>query len=65
MPNKYAIEFAPGCFDDFEGTQEELEQFVLQIMTMADTGELFTESVPVSEEEAHKIFERIKKRLTN
>lgn len=65
MPTKYTIEFAPGCFDDFEGTQEELEQFVLQIMTMADNGDLFNEAMPVSEEEAHKIFERIQKRSTN
>jgi NTP pyrophosphatase (non-canonical NTP hydrolase) len=65
MPTKYTIEFAPGCFDDFEGTQEELNELILQLMNLADNGELFNESMPVSEEEAHKIFERIQKRSTN
>ncbi len=34
------IEFAPGCFDRFEGTQEELDEFVKEITTM------FTEMTP-------------------
>ena len=65
MPTKFTIEFAPGCFDDFEGTQDELEELVLQIMALADNGELFNESMPVSEEEANQIFQKIKNRLTN
>lgn len=28
------IQFAPGCFDKFEGTQEELDEFVKEITTM-------------------------------
>ncbi len=28
------IEFAPGCFDNFEGTQEELDELIQQIETM-------------------------------
>lgn len=35
------IIFAPGCFDDFEGTQEELDQLVSEINRMVETGELF------------------------
>lgn len=34
------IEFAPGCFDNFEGTQEELDEFIKEIRTM------FTELTP-------------------
>jgi hypothetical protein len=34
------IEFAPGCFDKFEGTQEELDEFIKEIKTM------FTELTP-------------------
>ncbi len=29
---KMRVEFAPGCFDNFEGTQEELDEFVKHIM---------------------------------
>lgn len=31
MNTKVKITFAPGCFDNFEGTQEELDQLVNQI----------------------------------
>jgi hypothetical protein len=31
---KLKIEFAPGCFDQFEGTQEELDQMIKEIMDM-------------------------------
>ena len=47
--NKKPIEiiFAPGCFDSFDGTQEELDELIQQIKTMAETGELFEKSEPV------------------
>jgi hypothetical protein len=32
--NKMKIEFAPGAFDDFEGTQEELDELVAEIKNM-------------------------------
>lgn len=34
------IEFAPGCFDNFEGTQEELDEL------MAEITKMFTEMTP-------------------
>ena len=34
------IEFAPGCFDSFEGSQEELDELVAQIHEMFESGEL-------------------------
>ena len=33
------IEFAPGCFDGFEGTQEELDELIAQIKEMFASGE--------------------------
>jgi len=43
--NKKPVEvvFEPGCFDNFEGTQEELDELVQQIKNMAQTGELFSQ----------------------
>lgn len=38
---KPKIVFAPGSFDNFEGTQEELDQLVQQIKDMVESGELF------------------------
>jgi len=33
------IEFAPGCFDNFEGSQEELDELVNQIKEMFASGQ--------------------------
>lgn len=41
------IVFAPGCFDSFEGSQEELDQMIAEITQMAESGELFEKSQPV------------------
>ena len=38
------IEFAPGCFDAFEGSQEELDELVAEITRMAQSGELLEKS---------------------
>ena len=46
---KMEIVFAPGCFDQFDGTQEELDELMKQIQDMADSGELQEMSVPLSE----------------
>jgi hypothetical protein len=34
------VTFMPGCFDSFEGTQEELDDLIKQITEMAESGEL-------------------------
>ena len=34
------IEFAPGCFDNFEGTQEELDGLIAEIQRMFESGEI-------------------------
>lgn len=39
------IEFAPGCFDTFEGTQEELDALQAEIMRMFESGEIADQAV--------------------
>jgi len=41
---KPEIIFAPGCFDSFEGTQEELDEMIAEIKRMAESGELFEQA---------------------
>lgn len=41
------IEFAPGCFDNFEGTQEELDGLIEEIKRMFVSGEAQLKSVPL------------------
>ena len=57
------IEFAPGCFDDFDGTQEELDELVAQLTAMAASGELLAKSTPVDfdEEDDEELKEFIEK----
>lgn len=41
------VVFAPGCFDNFEGTQEELDDLIAEIHKMVETGEIFDKSKPL------------------
>ena len=43
------VTFAEGCFDSFDGTQEELDELVAKIQEMAASGELAERAVPVDE----------------
>jgi len=43
-PKDVKVVFAEGCFDNFEGTQEELDEFVAEINRMAESGEIFENS---------------------
>jgi hypothetical protein len=45
---KVEVVFAPGCFDNFDGTQEELDQLIKEIQEGAENGTLFEKSNPVS-----------------
>jgi hypothetical protein len=42
--NDLKIQFAPGCFDDFDGTQEELDEFIAEITNMIRSGEVLDQS---------------------
>lgn len=42
------IEFAPGCFDNFEGTQEELDAMVAEIQRMFESGEALEKARPIN-----------------
>lgn len=45
------IEFAPGCFDSFEGTQEELDSLVAEITEMFKSGQAQELARPLNIEE--------------
>ena len=54
---KIKVEFAPGCFDGFEGTQEELDGLIAEIQNMADSGALFEESTPLDKDSFAELTE--------
>ena len=45
------IEFAPGCFDNFDGSQEELDELLADIRRMIESGEIFEQSQKVDMDE--------------
>lgn len=59
-PEDIKIIFAPGAFDSFEGTQEELDEFIAEITRVVKSGEIFEKSRPLNiddipEEELEKL----------
>lgn len=62
MTKEIKIEFAEGCFDNFDGTQEELAEFIADIQNMANNGTLFENSVPVSEADEEELIKMLAKK---
>ena len=57
---KPEIKFAPGCFDNFDGTQEELQDLLAEIHQMVESGELFEKAerlTPEEEDDMRKLME--------
>ena len=57
------IEFAPGCFDNFEGTQEELDEMIAEIRRMVESGELTDNSHEMTDEEWDELPDDVKEQL--
>lgn len=52
---KLEIVFAPGCFDKFTGTQEELDKLVAEIKAQVENGTLLEEGEELSDEEIEEM----------
>lgn len=59
------IVFAPGCFDSFEGSQEELNELMVEIQRMAESGELFEQATELDFEELLEEDPEFAKQLVN
>lgn len=57
------LEFAPGCFDEFEGTQEELDELIAMIQAKVADGSILTESRPLDEEEDLEVLQSVLERI--
>jgi len=44
--DKIKITFAPGALDEFDGTQEELDEFIAELEQMANDGSLLEKAEP-------------------
>ena len=63
----YEIRFAPGAFDEFNGTQEELDDLIKEIEELAASGDILENSHPVDmdqlELENPELYEILVRRL--
>jgi hypothetical protein len=55
--------FDPGCFNNFEGTQAELDEFVKQIQEFAELGLLFENSVELTDEDIEDLDEDTRQQI--
>lgn len=44
------IVFAEGCFDNFDGSQEELNELIAHIQEWADSGELLENAILINDD---------------
>jgi hypothetical protein len=56
------ITFAPGCFDNFDGTQDELDELIAQIKKMVEDGTLEENATPLTPEEEELMFQKMNQR---
>ena len=58
---KPKVVFMPGSFDDFDGTQEELDELIKMIQQKAEDGTLFEESrsIDPDSEEGQELMQKL------
>ena len=62
-PEEMQLEFAPGCFDDFEGTQEELDEMIEHIKEMFAAGKFVTHGRELTDEEFDTLSESTQQKI--
>jgi hypothetical protein len=62
---KITVTFAPGSFDSFDGTQEELDEMIAEITRMAESGELFDQSQAVDFDELMELDPEYAEKILN
>lgn len=56
MTKELKVVFAEGCFDNFDGTPEELAELIADIKNMAQQGTLMDHSTRLSEEDEEEFL---------
>lgn len=60
MTEELKIVFMEGCFDDFEGTQDELNELIAHLKNQLQDGTLLMNSEPLSEEDERALIEKMR-----
>jgi hypothetical protein len=51
MTKPKELVFAPGCFDNFDGTQEELNELIAELKNLVESGDLEKLSTPLEDDD--------------
>lgn len=65
MTKELKVVFAPGCFDSFDGTQEELDEILESIQALAKSGELTENARELTDDDFDELPTEIKEALLN
>jgi hypothetical protein len=60
---KLKLKFAEGCFDNFDGTQEELQALIADLHQQLEAGTLFENAVPVTDEEERIYLDKLENKI--
>jgi hypothetical protein len=63
MTEKLKIVFAEGCFDGFDGTEEELAEMLADLHQMVEDGTLMDNATPLRPEEEEEFVEMMQLRI--
>ena len=61
---KVKVVFAEGCFDNFDGTQEELAEFIAEIHQMAQDGTIMEDAELLTDEQVEELKQEMSKKGT-
>jgi len=63
MTEKLKVVFAEGCFDNFDGTEEELAEMLADLHQMVEDGTLMNNATPLRPEEEEEFVEMMQLRI--
>lgn len=63
MTEKLKLVFAEGCFDNFNGTEEELAEMLADIHQMVADGTIMDHAIPLDPEEEERFIEAMTKKV--
>ena len=63
MTEKLKLVFAEGCFDGFNGTEEELAEMLADIHQMIADGTIMDNAIPLDPEEEERFVEAMTKKV--
>jgi hypothetical protein len=63
MTEKLKVVFAEGCFDNFDGTEEELAEMLADLHQMVEDGTLMDNATPLRPEEEEEFVEMMQLRI--